>query len=354
MKRIIAILVMLMLVPFTAFGLEALSEDVMDNVTGQAGVSIATDININMTMDTLAWGDSDGIDASATDNNAGWVGLKNLNVSNLRIRLDDNLLATPGQIKLFSIDVATGTKTIAGTDVANTTYVRMGIGSQHITMTSMTADVELGAANSLGQQMGNFAMLNFSMIFDGASYVDIYANPAGSGVVMDLDITIKEITMDALSWGDTGGANGGGLDAEVIGFMDAPLQAAVTTTGGYIGLANLAITNLTVEGQVMIDVATIDPAAVVAAETAHVHSSGLIGVYASMLGAGYDGGATGVLIRLNNLNIGMGSFAADVVLASDAALTTKDLGAGNAGELGKIYMENMQVNVNGWVGIFAH
>jgi hypothetical protein len=108
MKKFIAILAVLMLVPFTAFGLESLSEDVMDNVTGQAGVSIAADINIDLTMDTMAWGDSDGIDADTSDSE-GWIGLKNFNMDNLRIRLNSALRATPGLIRLFTIDVATGT-----------------------------------------------------------------------------------------------------------------------------------------------------------------------------------------------------------------------------------------------------
>lgn len=342
MKKFIAILAVLMLVPFTAFGLESLSEDVMDNVTGQAGVSIAADITVNLTMDTMAWGDSDGIDADTSDS-AGWIGLKNFNMSNLRIRLDSSLAAQGvtgiAQIKLFTIDVATGTKN----GVANTTFVRLGLGSQHITMDSMTAAVQLGGAHGLGQEMGDFAIIGFDMILDGNSTVDIYAH-GGAGVTMDLNVMMKTINIAAMSWGDKDGL---GTDTIINPLAaDGPLQVSGdNTNAGYVGLANLAIVNMSIKGQVMIDVASLDRPAI---GTNGAAQAGLLYVYNAMLATGYDGGTTGVLIRLNNLAIHMDSFAADVVLAGNSALTT------GASTLGNIWMDNMNMTVNGWVGIFAH
>jgi hypothetical protein len=340
MKKIIAILAILMLVPFTAFGLEALSEDVLDDVTGQAGVSIAADVMMNITMDTLAWGDSDGIDNSTSGQNVeGWVGLKNLNITDLRIRLNTALVPTPGAIRLFTIDVATD-PTVGGKG----TYVHMLLGSQHITMASMTANVQLGATHDLGSELGSIAMYGFDMVLNGDSYVDISAHGT-AGVTLDFDVTVESITIVSCAWGDNDGL---GVDPilgpDPANPTDGLLQGADTTVAGYIGLSNVAITNMTVVGRVMIDVATLDMGKISGAGAA----AGLIGVYASMLAAGYDGGTTGVLIRLDNIAFGMETFEADVVLAANGELTA------NASTLGSIWMDNLDVTVNGWVGIFAH
>jgi hypothetical protein len=63
MKKLLAIAVVLLMVPFSAFGLEMLTDDVMEDVTGQAGVTITFlqgDTVIDITVDGIAWGDDDG------------------------------------------------------------------------------------------------------------------------------------------------------------------------------------------------------------------------------------------------------------------------------------------------------
>jgi hypothetical protein len=373
MKKFIAILAVLMLVPFTAFGLESLSEDVMDNVTGQAGVSIATDINISATIDTLAWGDSDGIDSNTADSQ-GWIGLTQFKMDNLRVRLDTAMLSNPSQIRLFTIDVATGTHGPAAAPVTGT-YVHIGIGSQYITMDNMSANVRLGGDKTTlstagaGKTLGDFTITNLAMRFDGMqSYVDIYAHE-GAGVTMDLNIVITSLTIAGLAWGDNDG-----LGTLEIYNTKAPgpegnhfaLQhGGDFTNAGYVGLKNMAITNLTVKGQVMIDVASIDSAAIgiTGADAAAIAASyaartpvvGLLAVYQMMLMTGYDGGTTGVIIRLNDMKIGMSTFDADVVLANNAQLTLSNgLNGQQNSTLGSIYMKDVNVTIDGWVGIFAH
>jgi hypothetical protein len=62
MKKILAIAVVLMMVPLSAYALEMLTEDVMDDVTGQAGVSIAVDdVKIFQSIDYLRYYDDDGL-----------------------------------------------------------------------------------------------------------------------------------------------------------------------------------------------------------------------------------------------------------------------------------------------------
>jgi len=66
MKKL-ALILALMLIPCTAFGLEMMTDNAMDNVTGQAGVSIAADdIQIFLNVERFAWIDTDGYGTSNT------------------------------------------------------------------------------------------------------------------------------------------------------------------------------------------------------------------------------------------------------------------------------------------------
>lgn len=76
MKKLVLVLSILMCLPFavTAFAMEPLSEATLDNVTGQAGVSIGLDdIKLYQNIEYLRWTDTDG-----TDGTAGSVGISNL------------------------------------------------------------------------------------------------------------------------------------------------------------------------------------------------------------------------------------------------------------------------------------
>jgi hypothetical protein len=60
MKKL-ALILALIIIPCSAFGLEVLSDTTLDNVTGQAGVNIAMDdVQIFMNIDKIAWIDCDG------------------------------------------------------------------------------------------------------------------------------------------------------------------------------------------------------------------------------------------------------------------------------------------------------
>jgi hypothetical protein len=61
MKKLALILALIM-IPCSAFGLEMLSDSTMDGITGQAGVNIAVDdIQIFMNIEKMAWIDCDGL-----------------------------------------------------------------------------------------------------------------------------------------------------------------------------------------------------------------------------------------------------------------------------------------------------
>jgi len=340
MKKMLALALTLLLIPFSAFGLEMLEDSTLDGVTGQAGVSIATDVTMDIHFDTIAWGDSDGIDADGGDG-AGWIGITGLDIANMNIKLRADYAATPALIELFTIDVATD---------ADGTYVHMLLGTQQVTFDSMDGQVELGGDTGLGEVLGDFYIGTFALLMNQGSFVDIRAH-GGAGVTIDFGVSIDSINMAAMSWGD-----GDGIGSAVIAGLTTNLDADVDdfTNPGYIGLAGASIDDLAVSGQLLIDVATIDLAAIDPGNDGWNPGAGddpdayLLGVYRNMLLTGYDGSTTAVLMQFNGLSVTMASFTADVVLAADNALTT------GASTMGSIYAGGMNVTMGGWVGIFAH
>ena len=62
MKKILVIAGVLLLIPFMAFGMEMLTDEVMDEVIGQAGVTIEFEGDTIITGTTygISWGDPDG------------------------------------------------------------------------------------------------------------------------------------------------------------------------------------------------------------------------------------------------------------------------------------------------------
>ncbi len=76
MKKLIAIVAMMLLTPFSAFALTAMPDSQMNNITGQAGVSIAAEVDLGLHVGTIAWGDADGVGAFTT---GGWAGISDLN-----------------------------------------------------------------------------------------------------------------------------------------------------------------------------------------------------------------------------------------------------------------------------------
>jgi len=62
MKKLFVLVAVLALLPFTAFGMEELGDDVMGEITAQAGVTIefAGETEVTTTSSGVAWGDPDG------------------------------------------------------------------------------------------------------------------------------------------------------------------------------------------------------------------------------------------------------------------------------------------------------
>ena len=95
MKKLVLILAMLMVLPAAAFGIQydLMNDGSMEDVTGQAGVSIAfDDIQLFINIERIAWIDCDGFDTdygslSDCTGDAGAVGLQNFQLDVLEINM---------------------------------------------------------------------------------------------------------------------------------------------------------------------------------------------------------------------------------------------------------------------------
>ena len=442
MKKIFILIAIVSIFAFSlsAFAMTQIADSDLSSVTGQSGVSINLDTRIDLNIGTVAWGDIDGFVLSNVDgntsgetNSAGWVGLKNLVVDNLRIRADQSLLATAynyiqpaltwagdmgptsngGKVLAFTqfatptaigglvgayntaypsattgsyatilgrfgtgtndpatvagwaafyglyanysvasggtyhtgaigsgyltyltykgasdsfkpltIDVATDTGT--GHGVVGTTFVRIGLGSLEIGMDSMNADVKVGSDNTLGVgTLGSIYVGSMMVRINGNSYVDIYARDSGNagsnsgqGVGIGLNVKLNQFTIGTLAWGDKDGLGTSPTTGTSLGLpftYDVPGWFAATTVG-WVGLNNLNVANLTVIGNIGIDVAT--------------NSSTW----------------TFVNIGMTGLSVNTGTITATAALGSSTTLDQ---------ELGSIYISGLNVTVNGNLQIGA-
>src|SRR5664280_1835311 len=138
----------LMIIPqMGTAGMTPLSEEQMNNVVGQAGMSFQIDkLNWNITIDTLSYGDSDGL-GPGTNTTAGWLSLCGI-VFIGAVQFTDPL----------KVDVVT---TGNGTG-------HVGLTGLNITMTGMTVQVDrfsidairLGSAPGAGNSLGSIYMSN--------------------------------------------------------------------------------------------------------------------------------------------------------------------------------------------------
>lgn len=105
MKKLVLVLAMLMVLPAAAFGIQydLMNDGSMDELTGQAGVSIAMDdIQLFINIERLAWIDCDGFDPATAPVGAdcsgegGAVGIQNFQIDVLEINAIANTTGGTG------------------------------------------------------------------------------------------------------------------------------------------------------------------------------------------------------------------------------------------------------------------
>jgi len=128
MKKVLAILVVLLMVPFVSMA-ATMSDADLASVTGQSGVSIGIGtMTVGVSFGSLTWGDYDGFGATYTD--AGYV----------------NILAYPVPMHIsvsqLALDIDVGTDS-----VNDVTAVQIAITDTIVSIDAFVADIVLDSTN---------------------------------------------------------------------------------------------------------------------------------------------------------------------------------------------------------------
>jgi len=152
MKKLLAIAIVLMMVPFTAFAMETISDSDMDNVTGQAGVSISLDnVKIYQSIDGISYTDTDGIAGAAS---AGTIAITNITqVITLDAIADGteytnaagDVVATCATSRPLTIDV-TALDSASATKMGGPAAIVIGLPTLEINVSEFSFDIELSNA----------------------------------------------------------------------------------------------------------------------------------------------------------------------------------------------------------------
>jgi len=142
MKKLVLAVIM-MLVPFSALALDSMTDDALDKMTAQEGVTITFEnVVINQEAADMAWTDGDGLDGDTT---AGTVYIA---------QDGDTITTITGSL---TIDVATATTNIAIAGsagiAAGTSFVKIGLPSVSQTASSKTMDISLNSTVAAGTQV---------------------------------------------------------------------------------------------------------------------------------------------------------------------------------------------------------
>ncbi|HOO90655.1 MAG TPA: hypothetical protein PLA74_07500 [Syntrophales bacterium] len=340
MKRVLTFLA-IMLLPLSVWAMTPVTDSDLAGITGQAGVNINVDLLMNVEINTLAWGDDNGIDSTSPYNpwgyssgNGGYIGLSGFNIYNLGItaRVNDTYDDyTPASLKPLTIDVASGTgynPDPLSTDYV--TYVRIGLGSLAITLDDLRFTVGLadhtGWDGTFDYDLGHVAIGALGIYIDPASYVDIYALD-DCGVNMKISVELDHFEMDYAAWGDDDGFDS---DTASTWHPLGEFQWVTGGSGGWVGVDEFAINGpININGTMRIDVGTT-------------------------LASDVYGGATIVQISfpVENFVIDVqGSIVGDVVLGPygpNAPVFT--------GTMGDFFIQGLKLTIaqDSWVHIWAH
>jgi hypothetical protein len=155
MKKLLAVMLVL-LIPFSVYALDKITDNVMDDVTGQSGLSLTT-VGSNVTtiaIENLAWGDGDG---HASDTTAGHLRVDghitvantmagdltvDVAASGIRIGMpatNSVAVTMPTSIRLSVNAGASANWAVTPTDASTVTLGNLGIQTIDVSITSPTA-----------------------------------------------------------------------------------------------------------------------------------------------------------------------------------------------------------------------
>lgn len=343
MKKILTAIVLFVFValPMSVMAMTTVTDNELSAVTGQAGVSISMDVQAQIAIGTIAWGDSTGLTGNLLAEEVpgytsmGFVGLDNLDMTiHISGRTDGAFDTTTNpNAWLASLPLTID----VGTNSSGVTLVGIGLPTAHIVINSLTSNIFLSGGSVSGgpdsvtaQQLGAIyldtvdikmgqATGSTLMPYD-AGYVTIGAadttNSTNAGVHIGLDVKIGSIYIGTMSYGNTNIIPGGAAD--IVPY----------TSAGYIGMKGFTLNNVTIAGGLSIGLHTTD-------------------VTGALLGMQTNDLRTCVNIVFDNgtyINI-PGAIYGTILLADNKELTGDGVAQLAAGELGNFFIKGVKVTI---------
>ena len=273
------------------------------------GLGVNVDAAIErIALDTLSWGDADGIPGDGSTGKAGYVGLKDTSILGVTasgpVELD---------VQIYDQGVTPGTVGSSTFALVGTKYVHIGLDNLDVGIDSIETTAVIGDKKDFSGDtgvLGTLYLKDLALNVDGR--LDLYNETAGDVARLYTDITISTIRDDKdtmLSWGDPDGV------------PEAPYL-------GGVGLRNLELTNLHLKGELSIDTATAE------AIGGDIADDGILFL---------DPGTVFVGIGLSNMDISMESMEFDAALGN-----RKD----NLNQvLGSVYLGGLKTVLDGTVKV---
>ena len=296
MKKIFALVAIVMLVPFTAFGLQTMDNDAMDDTTGQAGISVGLDLGVDIGTMLISATDVDGDGVTDIDGNPG---------------PDPGYIA--GMITIGGIAIYHENDTALTIDIVpdgHMAAIQIGTGQLQIDVGNIVIN--------LSDPVEDFGMNVYVMgvgveIGDDSTIIMGAGELANGSIGLDigLNIVVNSVEIGTVAIEDVDGLLAG--------------DAATDPDTGFIGARDITIGDVTVGGDIMINVGTL---------------------------AGYA--TTGMQIDLD-LSVGVSNVSAVVAMGDDMTLANEMLHVGVGYEVAPgAYIMGVNVGVTGSVAIFAH
>ena len=188
--KLLAVTTIICMIPFAAFSMQTISDNEMDSITGQSGITIVFSgntsegaLSIDVSLRGLAWGDTDGVGG---DTQAGYFTMDGQD-ADTGAPMDTTLSIKIKHLSKMTLDVGTTNSTnpikVDGTDVVpvDTSFIKLGVPDLLLSV-NMADEGKLCLSNqSAGgssEEMGTLSLTNLGvgLTFPKNSALYIYAH----------------------------------------------------------------------------------------------------------------------------------------------------------------------------------
>lgn len=157
MKKLLVALVVgtLLVLPMSAMAMDSISDTDLNGISGQAGVTVAFGGNQTTTvsLDSVSWGDPDGMGAASGASGQGWVILDG--TIGVTVTIADGEELTLDVATADATGYTAGAVTIAG----GTTFIAVGLPDQTVTV-DVPATMTIGLGTAAATITGTLGISN--------------------------------------------------------------------------------------------------------------------------------------------------------------------------------------------------